>query len=1395
MAGISVGSVSVSVVPDARGWNSKLKAQIMPAANATGKEIGKSIGDSISKGVEDGVDKGLDKGGAKSRAKGAKTGDSYGGAFGDAVRKRVSAALKTLPDAKVDGDLSPVDRKLTELKARLENISNLHLGVDVEDTIALGEIENLKRELAELSHNASSVSVRVNSAAALAQLEAMSAEVNKLDHSKAEIKVDVDKSALNAASSELKKVESAGNGAHLSLLGVAAALSPALVPVATALAGGILAIGAAGAAAGVGFGAFAAVSVKSWKDIQDAAKQASKGNTEALDSLSAEQKTAAVQLATLESTWARVSKSLEPITLPIETRGLRVVTNSLGLIKPLVEGAAPGVDHLTRALDSGFKGDTLHAFVGFVQRQAGPAISAFSDLALGIGSGIASMFVQTEKFLPGIDRTISNLGTSIANFGKSDAFATFLDHVSQDVPVVIGFVRELGKTFGELIVQAEPIGRDVLSVFTQDLPIIQAAIKGLGSVLRPVSGFLAEHSGLVTAMATAYAGLRVVKAADTVAGIAASIGRLAAANPVLAAVAAGIGLITYAIQSDSQEYAKAVAPVEAYYKKQQGGLNAFDPSSLKKTVTAVTEYDQAAQKAFENNHSEGNLQRMNKSLQDFVGTLETVQGASQGLQSLSTYYGMSEKAAGNLAKTAGVSQKQLIQYGTDFTTLMQRMQNGDPLGNLPEKVSKEFGDITGKIGNFKASIQTATPTTSQLQQAMKTLGDSMADPVTKLQALNTALAAYDAQTTGTLVSQSAAFQAVHNTVDSLKKANVGQIIHNDLSKASDATLTAASNMGSLRQAIDANVTAYAQNKISGKELIATTNQIGDSFVDQAVKAGVPRAAAEALRKTYLSVPKNVLTKFGQNGAEGVGKAADTARQKATIAGKTYTLKFNENGSVTVEGAADKVQKKADAIVKEYTAYIKQNGADGVASKAGYVKARLEGLPKDVAINIKAVDYATSTLNTIRATDGSVIATRYVDTVARNRVGGTPTPSFNAAGGYITGPGTGTSDSIPARLSNGEYVIRAKQTAKYKPLLDAINSGKNGYANGGLVGGGTVGFAAGGPVDLSSILKFLRSAFGSLTGSSSVSRINDVGNNQVSRIKDALGNVVSNDSAAVKSATSTIASEAKKQEAAYKAIAKARATLNDKKATQTQRRNARVSLAQEQADLKRSRAAVDRARQQVAEAKAQGKLASAAQNALVQSVRAVNRQLQTLANQRDAIAKKLADARSFAADISSAARSGALADSAAQTGAGVQANLSAKASAAKRFVALLRQMSGKGFNKSILSQVVAMGVQDGTNLAAVLVKDSKAQVRALNGTQNALNYQAGILGNVGTSASLGNGASTNYIGGLQSQLNAKDRQLASAENRAERVVNINNNNYLTNAAQIDALTKRLALSVG
>lgn len=57
----------------------------------------------------------------------------------------------------------------------------------------------------------------------------------------------------------------------------------------------------------------------------------------------------------------------------------------------------------------------------------------------------------------------------------------------------------------------------------------------------------------------------------------------------------------------------------------------------------------------------------------------------------------------------------------------------------------------------------------------------------------------------------------------------------------------------------------------------------------------------------------------------------------------------------------------------------------------------------------------------------------------------------ASGGIVSGPGTSTSDSIPARLSNGEFVVNARATSAYLPLLSAINDAglQPRFAMGGL----------------------------------------------------------------------------------------------------------------------------------------------------------------------------------------------------------------------------------------------------------------------------------------------------------------------------------------------------------
>ena len=75
----------------------------------------------------------------------------------------------------------------------------------------------------------------------------------------------------------------------------------------------------------------------------------------------------------------------------------------------------------------------------------------------------------------------------------------------------------------------------------------------------------------------------------------------------------------------------------------------------------------------------------------------------------------------------------------------------------------------------------------------------------------------------------------------------------------------------------------------------------------------------------------------------------------------------------------------------------------------------------------------------------------------NKILSVQEPEF-AQGGLVGGYGTGTSDSVSARLSKGESVINARSTRMFKPLLSAINEAGGGrsFASGEGVGGTTMG---------------------------------------------------------------------------------------------------------------------------------------------------------------------------------------------------------------------------------------------------------------------------------------------------------------------------------------------------
>lgn len=192
--------------------------------------------------------------------------------------------------------------------------------------------------------------------------------------------------------------------------------------------------------------------------------------------------------------------------------------------------------------------------------------------------------------------------------------------------------------------------------------------------------------------------------------------------------------------------------------------------------------------------------------------------------------------------------------------------------------------------------------------------------------------------------------------------------------------------------------------------------------------------------------------------------------------------------------ADAQAKIQTALNNTYTNLVNTAHGMGITGNAADALAKqVLGVPTGVDIKTWMDQFAATQLARLKgqadATNGTTvtITTNLVtNRVTRDfvSVGGGPGPHASGgseayangglvggypSGGLLTGPGTGTSDSIIARVSNGEYIIRQASVSKYGvDFLNAINRGVYGTAPGSPssfptshagVTGGTPGGAA------------------------------------------------------------------------------------------------------------------------------------------------------------------------------------------------------------------------------------------------------------------------------------------------------------------------------------------------
>jgi len=201
------------------------------------------------------------------------------------------------------------------------------------------------------------------------------------------------------------------------------------------------------------------------------------------------------------------------------------------------------------------------------------------------------------------------------------------------------------------------------------------------------------------------------------------------------------------------------------------------------------------------------------------------------------------------------------------------------------------------------------------------------------------------------------------------------------------------------------------------------------------------------------------TSLDQNTAIGAGNAsmlADLAGKAQEAAAKQYAV------DQSTMGAKEAADKYAGTLAAQRQKFIESATAAGFnAGEVQKLADKVFALPSAKQIKVLAeTNTAGLALDEIKRRQSQIerninisINVHKIDPENLYTTGGLKVAK--AGGGPVFGPGTSTSDSIDAKLSNGEFVVRAAAAAKYgMGFLHAVNQGLYQPAQ----------YAAGGPVE-------------------------------------------------------------------------------------------------------------------------------------------------------------------------------------------------------------------------------------------------------------------------------------------------------------------------------------------
>jgi hypothetical protein len=171
------------------------------------------------------------------------------------------------------------------------------------------------------------------------------------------------------------------------------------------------------------------------------------------------------------------------------------------------------------------------------------------------------------------------------------------------------------------------------------------------------------------------------------------------------------------------------------------------------------------------------------------------------------------------------------------------------------------------------------------------------------------------------------------------------------------------------------------------------------------------------------------------------------RKRRALAKERATLEAQQESELA-QLENDRANAAADAAIKQANLnFALATGQIAISTAEAIIKAVAES-PLTFGLPFSAFAAAAGAIQLAAANSARTTAISQAEASRPGRSGAASVRVSKADGGLITGPGNGVSDSVPANLSNGEFVVNANATQRYLPLLTQLNQS-------GLQGGNPV----------------------------------------------------------------------------------------------------------------------------------------------------------------------------------------------------------------------------------------------------------------------------------------------------------------------------------------------------